>query len=141
MVVVAIVGILAGVALPAYNSYIAKGHRAGARAQLLQAAQYMQRFYAANDRYDADRTGAQTVWQIMPPTLMKSPPEGTAVYEIATSGANSSQADQSTFLLVMQPVAGGPMASDECGSFRISQTGAKTITASTDEALRAKCWK
>ena len=52
MITVAIIGILASIALPAYTSYIAKARRADARTQLVQAAQFMQRFYAANDRYD-----------------------------------------------------------------------------------------
>ena len=39
MIVVAIVGILAAIALPSYNEYIRRGHRAEARAALLQGAQ------------------------------------------------------------------------------------------------------
>ena len=39
MIVVAIVGILSAIAYPSYAEYIRKGHRADARAGLLQAQQ------------------------------------------------------------------------------------------------------
>ncbi|MFZ3218723.1 MAG: type IV pilin protein [Rhodoferax sp.] len=142
MIVVAIVGILASIALPSYRSYVAKGHRAAARAQLMQAAQYMQRFYSANDRYDADRTGANTIWVSMPANLMRAPSEGTQLYEISNTGTNASSADQSTFTLIMRPIAGTAMASDSCGGFTLTQTGAKGITvagASADTV--AGCWR
>jgi prepilin-type N-terminal cleavage/methylation domain-containing protein len=64
MIVMTIVGLLGVIALPSYTNYVARGHRTAARVQLLQAAMYMQRFYAANDRYDRDRTGGQTIWAV-----------------------------------------------------------------------------
>lgn len=75
MIVVAIVGILAAIALPSYLSYIAKAKRADARTQLLQAAQFMQRFYAANDQYEQDRGGNGVLGSSvgMPDNLRKSP--------------------------------------------------------------------
>jgi type IV pilus assembly protein PilE len=137
MIVLAILGILAAIALPVYSGYVARGHRAAARAQLLQAAQYMQRFYAANDRYDADRTGTQTIWAIMPPTLLRSPSDGTPLYAMATTGANAS-----TFTLVMLPLAGRVMADDKCGGFTITQAGAKSLTVAVPgAALLAECWR
>ena len=39
MIVVAIVGILSAIAYPSYQEYVRRGHRAEARAGLLQAAQ------------------------------------------------------------------------------------------------------
>lgn len=142
LIALAILAVLAAIALPSYWSYVARAHRAAARAQLLQAAQYMQRFYAANDRYDADRTGAQTVWAVMPPGLQKSPADGTPLYALATTGATRSTADPSTFTLVMLPLAGQAMANDKCGGFTITQAGAKGLTtASPNAALFAECWR
>lgn len=144
MIVVAIIGILAAIALPAYNSYVARAHRAGARAQLLQAAQYMQRFYAANDRYDADRAGA-SIWTIMPPALMRAPMDGAQIYEITDAGGTAgtrSTANNSTFTLIMRPLNPGAMASDKCGAYTMTQAGAKGITvAGASAALIAECWR
>ena len=58
MIVVAIVAILGAVALPSYRSSVLKSQRAEARGVLLETAQFMQRFYSQNDRYDQDRAGA-----------------------------------------------------------------------------------
>ena len=51
MIVVAIVGILTAIALPSYNEYIRRGHRAEARAALLQGAQWMERAATATGTY------------------------------------------------------------------------------------------
>jgi type IV pilus assembly protein PilE len=142
MIVVAIIGLLAAIALPSYQSYIARANRAAARAQLSQAAQYMQRFYAANDRYDADRTGTQTIWAIMPPTLMRSPAEGTQLYEISNTGASPSLVSASTFTLIMRPLTTAAMANDKCGGFTLTQAGIKGITAAASTpTLVAECWR
>lgn len=142
MIVAAIVGILMAIALPSYQAYVARSQRAAARTQLLQAAQYMQRFYAANDRYDADRGGANTVWAVIPASLLRSPAEGTQLYEISNTGALLSTANQSDFQLIMRPIVGAAMGNDRCGGFTINQTGAKSITvAGANAALIAECWR
>ena len=140
MITVAIVGILGAIALPSYNSYIARGHRADARTQLMQAAQFMQRFYAANDSFSADRMNNAVLDQI-PAPLKQSPMQGTALYELTIPNATL---DAMKFTLIMTPVTGQKMATDECGAFTLTSTGVKgvkigsTIDTST---LRDKCWK
>jgi type IV pilus assembly protein PilE len=146
MIVVAIIGILAAIALPAYTSYVAKANRAAARSQILQASQYMQRFYAANDRFDADRAGVSTVWAVMPAGLQRAPAEGSQLYEISNTGANASAADNSTFTLRMRPLGGGSMENDMCGIFTITQAGVKGNVAVADgsalpAATVAQCWR
>lgn len=51
MVVVAIIGILASIALPSYREYVIKTRRAAAAACLQQNAQFMERFYTTNLSY------------------------------------------------------------------------------------------
>ena len=57
LVAVAILGILAAVAIPAYTDYVRRGHRAEGRQALAEAIQAQERFYAANNRYSAFSTG------------------------------------------------------------------------------------
>lgn len=137
MITVAIVAILASVALPSYTSYIARAKRADARTQLVQVAQFMQRFYTANDQYQYDRS-ATVVFDRIPAGLKQSPADGTALYTLAVV------ATATTFELTMSPEAGLSMAGDDCGSFTLTSTGVRGVTVSGvvgSATLRDKCWK
>ncbi len=131
MIVVAIVAILAAVALPAYTSYVARAKRADARVQLLQAAQFMQRFYTANDQYLYDRSGNNVSTRI-PANLARSPADGDQVYSLTASATTSD------YTLTMAPLSGTSMAADPCGSFTLTSTGVRGVTGSKS---RDECWK
>ena len=53
MITVAVVGILAAIAYPAYTNQIAKGRRAECRAGLYQAMQQQERYYTQFNAYAA----------------------------------------------------------------------------------------
>ncbi|WP_276512570.1 type IV pilin protein [Marinobacter daepoensis] len=57
MIVVAIIGIIAAVAYPAYTNQVVSTNRSAAAACLSEQAGYMERFYTTNLRYDKDRSG------------------------------------------------------------------------------------
>ena len=132
MVVVAIIAILASIALPSYTSYIARARRADARTQLVQVAQFMQRFYTANDTYIQDRASNLVATQV-PTTLRQSPADTTAIYTL-----NIATATTTDFTLQMVPVAGGPMAGDGCGTFTLNSAGVRGVTGTLP---RDTCWK
>ena len=142
MIVVAVVGVLTAIALPSYTSYIARAQRADARAQLLQVAQFMQRFYAANDRFDQDRAGT-SVLSVMPTNMQKSPADSTAMYQlnsaITSAGSYTITVTVSAYTLTMAPISGTAMASDGCGAFRVNSLGVRTITGTGK--TRDECWK
>jgi type IV pilus assembly protein PilE len=140
MIAVAIIAILSAIAVPAYTSYIAKAKRADARAQMLQVAQFMQRFYSANDSYETDRASAAVMTKV-PPNLKKSPAQGTAIYELDIPAGDLSV---SKYTLRMAPVAGGSMAADRCGTFTLTSAGVRGVLvngAAGSTALRDECWK
>jgi type IV pilus assembly protein PilE len=139
IVVVAIVGILSSIALPSYTSYVARARRADAQAQLTQAAQLMQRYYSANDRYDQDRSGTTNAvsharWN----GLRQSPADGAAVYNLSLASVGTD-----SFTLKMAPATGTSMAQDKCGTFTLTNTGVRGVevggTAGSTE-LRDQCW-
>ena len=145
MITVAIVAVLASIALPSYTSYIARARRADARTQLVQAAQFMQRFYAANDRYDQDRAGNSVLGSSvgMPDNLRKSPADGTALYQlntsITTAGNYTATVTATGYTLTMAPITGGSAATDACGMFTITSTGVRGVASATK--TRDECWK
>tara|TARA_B100000745_G_scaffold79055_1_gene48531 strand:- start:256 stop:681 length:426 start_codon:yes stop_codon:yes gene_type:complete len=57
MIVLAIVAILAAVAYPSYSDSVMRTKRGEARACLVEQAQFMERFYTSNLRYDQDTGG------------------------------------------------------------------------------------
>ena len=140
MIVLAILGLLGAIALPSYTSHMAKAHRADARGQLMQTAQFMQRFFAANDNFKLDRKGNAVLGQV-PETLLHSPAQGLALYDLSIPQATLSELN---YTLHMTPVAKGKMATDECGTFTLTSTGIKGVTLGTtpgNSTLRDKCWK
>lgn len=140
IVVVAIIGILSSIALPSYSSYVARARRADARAQLMQAAQLMQRYYSANDRYDQDRSGtANATTDARWNGLRQSPADGAAVYNLSLAAVATD-----SFTLKMVPVSTSSMASDKCGSFTLTNTGVRGVEISGSagsSTLRDECWK
>ncbi|MES2511162.1 MAG: type IV pilin protein [Pseudomonadota bacterium] len=145
MITVVIIGILASIALPSYQNYIARARRSDARTQLLQAAQFMQKFYAANDNYLQDRSGNSVMGTSvgMPDALRVSPADGTALYQlntaITTVGNYTSTVSVGSFTLSMSPISGRAAASDACGIFTITSTGIKGVTGNTK--TRDECWR
>jgi type IV pilus assembly protein PilE len=51
IVAVAIVGILATIAIPAYREYVIRGHRRAAQAAMMEIATRQQQFFVANRAY------------------------------------------------------------------------------------------
>jgi type IV pilus assembly protein PilE len=141
MIVVAVVAILASIALPSYRESVAKGRRAEVRAILLEAGQWMERHYSENFRYDTNTAGT-AVADLFPANLKQSPRSGSSVYTIAVSAVTAR-----SYSVTATPVAGGPMASDRCGGFQITNTGVRsnpgfsTSSFSSAEAAAATCWK
>lgn len=122
MIAVAIIGILAAIAYPAYNNHVQKSRRETAKADLLAAAQLLERFYAINYTYVGATAGSTGT------ISATSPSSGTAFYGLALSGLTAT-----SYTISATPISGGPQASDKCGTLTIDQAGNKT-------AADASCW-
>lgn len=136
MIVVAIIAILAAVALPSYQESVARGNRAEARAVLLQAAQWMERHYTENNRYDQDVNGNAVAPASLPSSLNKSPSSGTARYNLSLP---TTTLTAQTYTLKM--VRAGSASNDRCGDFTLDHLGVKNIENQDTGVQVPECWK
>lgn len=137
MIVLAIIAIISAVALPTYRGYVVRTHRVQAQTALADAAQFMQRFYASNNRYD--RTVAN-VAVALPVSMRTIPSNGTGAqlaetYYLIRLQAATLQA--SGYTLEAVPV--GQMAGDACGTYTVQQSGARGQAGATETFNR--CWR
>ena len=139
MIVVAIIGILSAVAIPAYTSSIQRSHRAEAKNFLQAIAQRLEQNYTLAGRYDQTQAGvAVTTANFIVPTGMSQVPlSGAARYNISFVAG---QPGQGTFTL--QAVNVGAQASDECGTLLLNQQSLKGAGNVLDNRadLTLTCW-
>ncbi len=135
MIVVAIVGILTAIAVPSYAEYIRRGHRADARAGLLQAQQWLERAATATGVYPTALPNA-IQWRDSGGT-----PDPTKRYTIGFAAGNTN----AVFTLVATRKTPGPQATDKCGNLTLTNTGARGAAAGTFTVpaaqLEAECWR
>ena len=127
MIVVAIVGILTAIAMPSYNEYIRRGHRADARAGLLQAQQWLERAATAQGTYPTT----------LPASLTWAADSGKR-YTIGFASGNSATA----FTLTATPKNPGPQAGDKCGTYTLDNTGLRGANGKTSSqsGYDPDCW-
>jgi type IV pilus assembly protein PilE len=119
MVVLAILGILAAIALPAYSTYRMRANRSEARTALLMAAQDMERFFVRNNTYKT-----ATIGEDIDDTIQEYSEH--RLYQLSFPGNNNP--DVTTYTL--QATAQGSQANDtDCATMTINQLGSKTPSA------------
>lgn len=129
MVVVAIVGILIGVAYPAYRQYVVRTKRTEARAALLEVSQALEKCYTRYFAYDHDDctavtsfTTAKGTYDIAPADEEVEDPSGP--YSEITPGI------QATSFVMRAQARGGQATGDpQCAVMTIDSAGRKTPQA------------
>ena len=127
MIVVAIIGLLAAIALPSYQDYIRKARRADAKSSLSQLAQFMERNYSVAQRYDKYGSGNNIT---LP--FSESPVDGASKYY----DLSLSSVAQNTFTLQAVPKNG--QENDGCKTLTLTNAGTKGTTSATMSA--SDCW-
>jgi type IV pilus assembly protein PilE len=137
MIVVLIVSILAGIAVPSYLSSVRKSRRTDAKTALLDIAAREERYFATNNgTYTAvaSNLGYSGTW----PTPIVV---GSGYYQIQTPTITAgSTTAVATFSITAVPVPGSDQAKDSaCTSFTITNTGAQSALGS-DPNPSIDCW-
>lgn len=125
MVAVAIVGILASIALPSYQAYVIRTNRAAAVACLTELAQFMERNYTQNMRYDP-------AGFILP--QLQCADQLSARYQF---GSVDAALGQRTYTLQAVPTT---IQQDDCGTLTLDQAGRKGANGGFDVELVRQCW-
>jgi type IV pilus assembly protein PilE len=129
MIVVAILSILTAIALPSYNEYIRRGHRADARAGLLQAAQYLERAATASGVYPT-ALPANLTWAT----------DTTKRYTISIGNGAGGTSTTDAFTLTATRRTGA-QAADKCGELTLTSTGVRGMVSATPSTLAVtECW-
>jgi type IV pilus assembly protein PilE len=124
LVVTALVALLAALAYPSYAEHVARARRAEARATLMEAAQYMERYYSARGSYEA---------ATLPQRLQASPPGAASPSYTLTVTVDPGGGG---YTLSAQPLSN---ARDPCGELSLTHTG---VRARAGEGLSNEaCWR
>lgn len=131
MIVMAIVGILAAIAYPAYTDSVRKSRRADAKAALLEDAGFLERYYSTNFRYTAAAGGSTG------PTLpvLQVPREtgATATYNLSLQAVSDSS-------YTLQAVPTGAQTGDRCGTLTLTHLGVRGVSSASSGVTATDCW-
>jgi type IV pilus assembly protein PilE len=132
LVVVVIVGILAGIAYPSYRKQVVRSTRTDAKVSLQQSAQALEDCFTRFHEYDHDDCVAMTAL-----LSVTGRPSNDGHYTITAEGE-----DDLTFTLVATP-RGGQAADTECANFTLDQTNVRGVTGTkgATQAGITECWR
>lgn len=119
MIVVAVIGLLAAIALPSYQEHVRQTRRAEVVTVLLETAQLLERHYTRYGAYDAGVPAGLAA---------QSPLSGAPIYQIVASLAAES------FTLTASALPGSIMAGDVCATYSLNQVNQRT-------PADGKCWR
>jgi len=133
MVTVAIIGVLLGVALPAYNHYVVRSHRMDARAALMDMASRQERFYAIASQYTDNP--ADLGYSALPLDIVPSG-EGPAYYRLDLTLAP----DKRNYTARATPT-GGQTADTDCFTYTLNALSVRGNIDSAGNPLPLnRCW-
>jgi type IV pilus assembly protein PilE len=128
MITVAVIGILAAIALPSYSSYIARSKRAEARAEVLKAEGWMERYYTENNRYSSTTAAPTTNPTAFSGAFGSVPKTGTAYYAVTLAVTAAG------YTITATPT--GSMNGDSCGTFTKSNVDYLKFSGSGENCLK-----
>ena len=133
MIVVAIIAILTAIAYPSYINYITKTHRVAAEGCLSEYANYMERYYTTNLRYD-QTSATPAVVNALPMFDCRTTQQTGANYSYVFA---TNSPTQTAYTIQAVPINAQLTRDTQCGTLTLNQTGARTEsgTGTVDQ-----CW-
>ena len=130
LITVAIIGVIAAVALPAYTSQIRKSRRGDAKSALLDMAAREERYNTINFLYT---NSAVALGYVSDPVVVPNPVPN-AYYQITIALGTGS----TSYVLTAAPLL--DQANDSCKSFTLSDVGVQALSTNATSSV-ADCWK
>lgn len=126
VIVIAIIAVLVGLAIPSYQSFVMKSRRTEAKELLYTVAQRQQQYFTINNAY-TDNTATLSV-----------PTTSTNGYYALSITISSVGGVDNRYTLTATPVSGTSQASDTaCGTYTLNSLGVKTVSGSQ---TTPPCW-
>lgn len=129
LVVLLVVGVIVGLALPSYRQHLVRVNRSEATIALYAIAAAEEKFFMRNGRYTDDLTSAAPLGLGLPLASDSS----RYLFSVALAG------DGRTFIASATPTRHGGQDSDgECLIFSMDHRGRRAVSGSRDTAF---CWR
>lgn len=140
MIVVAIIAILAALGIPAFQRQLQQSRESSAKSALLDLARREETFYSTNNVYTTQLDSLGYSANNIANNSIQIPSTSENYYTVtiqpATAGTTAS-----TYIATATPVAGGPQASDVCGTYEINSVGAQSNPGATGTGTGGtSCW-
>lgn len=127
MIVVVLIGVVSGLAYPAYVNHVVKARRGDAHAMMLAAAVKQEQFYAQRGSYTADMR--ELGYPVDPAVSEKR------FYQIDATLSGSGQG------YTLTATRSGVQSNDSrCGDLTLTHTGIKSAVNHSDTAPQTTCW-
>ncbi len=136
MIVVAIIGIIAGIAYPSYLEQVRKSTRSDAKVLISDVAQRLQRCFTAQGTYKPTVAGTCDVVDKVTGAGGIVSPEGYYKVNLASADHTATK-----YLLKVTAVSGKRQAQDlQCSTFTLDQTGVRKAFNNSNAETTDTCW-
>lgn len=146
MIVVAIIAVLAAIAISSYSSYVVKTNRSAAIGCMSEYANYMERFYTTNLRYDESfPSSSSTAGGVQNPATGTPSPMALDCASTSQTGNNYSYAvpatTATTYTINATPIGTQATRDTQCGVLSLNYRGTRTaLSGSASSTVVAQCW-